>query len=63
MKNNKVEKECISCGQKGHTYLQCAEKPFFGMLAGAFGLNTIPFCGLTNEELEEKIKSSKKTDA
>jgi hypothetical protein len=45
-------KECISCGQKGHTYLQCNKKPFFGMLAGAFGLNTEPFCGLTNKELE-----------
>lgn len=34
----KVTKECISCNQKGHTYLECTKHPFYDMVCDAFGI-------------------------
>lgn len=54
-KIKKITQFCISCNQEGHTYLECEAVPFFGLVAGAFGLPTKPFCGLDEGELIEQI--------
>jgi len=54
----KITKSCISCDKDGHTYLECEEVPFFGLVAVAFGLPTKPFCGLTEGELARKCEDN-----
>lgn len=33
-----IEKECISCGGKGHTYLECKKINFIDECHNAFGV-------------------------
>lgn len=55
-----IEKECISCGEKGHHYNECTKVPFFGIVAATFGLNPKPICGMDTIELEQSIKDNLK---
>lgn len=36
----KITKSCVSCGEDGHTYLECKKVPFIGLVAETFGLPT-----------------------
>ena len=36
-----VTQNCITCGEDGHTYINCPKAPFAAIVAGAFGLPDI----------------------
>jgi hypothetical protein len=36
------ERECVSCGQRGHWYLHCQQRPFWPAVAEHFGLPPLP---------------------
>ena len=36
-----IIKECTTCGENGHTYLECPKVPFGFLMAGAFGVPMI----------------------
>lgn len=54
-----ITKHCVSCGEDGHTYLECNKIPFIGMVSELFGLPTKPFCGLDEQDIFENINEIK----
>ena len=37
----KITQQCITCGESGHTYIDCPRAPFAEIFAGAFGLTDL----------------------
>lgn len=54
-KGSKIEKECTSCGEKGHHYNECSKVPFLGMIAGVIGIPTESVCGMSKKEIIESV--------
>ena len=51
-----LEKECVTCGGKGHTYLECPRVSFTDIVAGALG--TVNFLSSkTPQEVEQELEA------
>lgn len=47
------ERECVTCGERGHWYLNCPRVPFFALAAAAFGG---PALGLPGGDIARSIE-------
>lgn len=55
------ERECITCGQKGHWYLNCPTKPFVKIIAESFGLPKLMGDERPSGELGKSAEQEKKS--
>lgn len=47
------ERECVTCGERGHWYTECPRLPFGSLVAAAFGVPII--AGPSEDELRVEL--------